>query len=177
MSNIADDIVNATNKVIAFGEETVPLKDELVVELQNVCTADGQAGIQDKFDAAATTVVSVLGQLQDFSNNELIALRDTFEVEFNQLSDDFNGGTESVEKWAQPWAVAVPVFLFGFILAIGSYMAWKGPYIPLYFKIQGWAVLPLFSLVVILMAFVLSITGTVLVINSDVCLGTVCLIF
>ena len=174
LSNIAEQIVNATDDVIAFGYNTIPLKENLVEELENkICIADGTGGVADKFDAGANTVVQVLTSLQDFSKNELTELRDTFEVEFSSISEDFASASDSGRKWAQPYMVAVPVFMFGFILAVGSYLAWKGPHISLYFAIQKWAILPIFALVVVLMAFVLAITGTALVINSDVCLGKI----
>lgn len=172
LSEIADLIVESADKVIAFGENTVGLKDDMITELdQQICPPDGSGGAADQFDSAVAQVVGILGQLQDFSNGDLTQLRDTFSMEFTSVTNDLYYGSESGEKYAEPMWVAIPIIIFGIILFVGAYLAWQGPYIRPYFAIQTWCIVPIFSVVVILMAVVLAVTGTVLVANSDVCLG------
>lgn len=172
LANIAKLIVNATDEVIAFGENTVALRDNIVAELeQKVCTADGNGGVADQFDQAATAVVNILTALQDFSKNELTDIRNTFATEFNSVTNDIYNATETGETYSQPSYIAAPVITFGLVLALGTYLAWRGPVVKPYFTIQTWLILPLFSILVVVIAIVLAVTGTVLVANSDVCLG------
>ena len=172
LRNVADSIVNATDDVIQFGENTEDLRSRMVAELETgVCTPDGRGGVADNFDAAVNNVVGILTILQDFSKNDLTELRNTFEMEFTTLNDAIYDNAENTESYAEPLLVALPVMMLGLVLGVGSWLAWKGPYIKTYFTVQTWIVLPIFSLVVILMAFVLALTGTLLVANSDVCLG------
>lgn len=172
LTNIAELIVNATDEVIGFGEDTVALRDNIVVELeQKVCTADGSGGVADQFDQAATSVVNILTALQDFSKNELTDIRNTFAMEFNSVSNDLYSASETGESYSQPSYIAGPVIGFGLLLTLGTYLAWKGPFIKPYFAIQTWLILPIFSIIVVVIAIVLAVTGTVLVANSDVCLG------
>jgi len=172
LSEIADLIVESADKVIAFGENTVGLKDNIIAELdQQICAPDGSGGAADQFDNAAAQVVIILGQLQDFSKGGLSQLRDTFSMEFTSVTDDLYYGSETGEQYAEPMWVAIPIIIFGVILFFGAYLAWQGPYIRPYFAVQTWFIIPIFSVVVIIMAVVLAVTGTVLVANSDVCLG------
>lgn len=170
LSDIAEQIVNATDDVIEFGASTEPLRAQLVQELQNeICTGTSTAA--QEFDSATQSVVDVLGALQDFSSTELTEIRDTFSTSFTEISTGFNEGFQSGEQYAQPMYIALPVMGIGLILFIGAFLAWKGPYIKPYFCVQTWFIMPLFFIIVVVMAFVLSITGTLLVANSDVCLG------
>lgn len=172
LNNIAKLIVNSTDEVIAFGENTVALRDNIVAELeQKVCTRDGSGGVADQFDQAATSVVNILTALQDFSKNELTDIRNTFSTEFNSISNDFSSASDTGESYSQPSYIAGPVIAFGLLLTLGAYLAWKGPFIMAYFATQTWVVLPIFSLIIVVIAIVLAVTGTVLVANSDVCLG------
>lgn len=172
LSEIADLIVESADKVIAFGENTVGLKDNMITELdQQICPPDGSGGAADQFDSAVAQVVVILGQLQDFSKGGLTQLRDTFSMEFTSVTNDLYYGSETGEEYAEPMWVAIPIIIFGVILFFGAYLAWRGPYVRTYFAVQTWFIIPIFSVVVIIMAIVLAVTGTVLVANSDVCLG------
>lgn len=132
---------------------------------------DGSGGPADQFDSAANQVVNILGDLQNFAKNDLTQIRDTFSMQFTSITNDLYYSAETGEKYAEPMWVALPVMFFGLILCTGALLAWKGPYIKVFFAVQTWLILPLFSVVVIIMAVVLALTGTVLVANSDVCLG------
>jgi len=172
LSNIADSIVNATDKVILFGENTEALRDTIIEELEDpICEPDGSGGPADQFDSAANQVVNVLGDLQNFAKSDLTQIRDTFSMEFTTVNSGIYDNAEKGEQYAEPMWVATPVIVFGLILCAGAYLAWKGPYIKSYFAVQTWLILPLFFVVVVIMAIVLSLLGTVLVANSDVCLG------
>lgn len=172
LSDVASVIVNATDDVIQFGSDTEPLRENLVAKLATtqICSPE-QGEIAAEFDNGSNILINVLTQLQDFSRNDLTDLRNTFEIEFNRFSDEMNGAFATGDEYAQPIFVAVPVVVFGLLLAIGSYLAWKGPFVKFYFLLQQWLVLPVFFIVLIIMALVLSVTGTALVVNSDLCLG------
>jgi hypothetical protein len=172
LTNIAKLIVNSTDEVIAFGDNTVALRDNIVLELeQKVCTADGSGGVADQFDQAATAVVNILTALQDFSKNQLTDIRNTFATEFNTVSNDLYSASETGESYSQPSFIASPVIVFGLLLTFGTYLAWKGPYFKPYFVMQTWFLIPVFMIFIVIIAIVLAATGTILVANSDVCLG------
>jgi len=173
LSNVAALIVNTTDSVIAFGDDTVALKGDIIVLLeQGVCNAMGtNNAVVTGFDEAAATVVTILTSLQDFSKDNLVELRNTFAMEFDSIYSNLYEVAGTGEKWAKPMFIALPVVAFGLILAVGAFLAWRGPNIRAYFAIQTWLILPLFSLMIVVIAMLMAVTGTVLVANSDVCLG------
>jgi len=180
LTDIADDIVSTTNELIAFGEGAGGIKNSIVTMIEDgVCGAvDEQAGlptqsdaVQEEFDKAANTVVAALEELEDFSRGELTNLRNTFEAKFDSVMNNVTEGLDKGEEEAQPMYIAAPIFVFGFILSVGTIMAWRGWNIRPYFCMQTWLILPLFAIIVIFTSLALSLVGTVLVINSDVCLG------
>ncbi len=173
--SVANDVVNITDKMIQKGRSTIPLRDALVIEVEDdICPLEnGFSWITANYENGAKAIIEALTKFQDFSQNELIDLQNTFEIEFNSFSENFFGAFDTVEKYVQPCALSLTVFAFGFILTIGSLLAWQGPFIDRYFLIQKWVILPIFSLMVVLIGLVVVITGTGLVINSDMCLGEI----
>jgi len=176
--DVANEIVKAANDTIAFGSDTVPLKEDIVVLIDDgICNMSGGGNggggsdVEAEFNAQASAVVEKLNELQNFSKGSLVDLRDIFSADFDNLINMINDNIGTTEMWVRPVFVSGPVVAFGFVLLIGSYLAWKGPYIDMYFKIQTWAILPLFSILFIVLGIAISAVGTVLVINSDICLG------
>uniref|UniRef100_A0A7S3VC74 Uncharacterized protein n=1 Tax=Chaetoceros debilis TaxID=122233 RepID=A0A7S3VC74_9STRA len=176
--DVAGEIVKAADDTIAFGSDTVPLKEDIVVLIDDgICNMSGGGNggggstIETEFNAQASAVVEKLNELQNFSKGSLVDLRDIFSADFDNLINMINKNIGTTETWVRPVFVAGPVVAFGFILLIGSYLAWNGPYIEMYFKIQTWVILPLFSILFIVVGIAISAVGTVLVVNSDICLG------
>lgn len=170
-------IVSTTDELIAFGDGTTALRAEIVELIdEGVCSAAGGAGVgavevQQTFDDAAVQVVDILTELEGFSKNKLTELRDTFAVEFDTVNDGLSASADSGESYARPMFISIPVVVFGLLLMMGAILAWQELNISMYFKIQTWCILPLFGLLVVVIGFVLAAIGTVLVANSDICLG------
>ncbi len=177
-AELADLIVDTADDVIAFGESTVDLRDVIVDLIDDgICNAGDNMGggtgdIQEEFDAQASTVVDLLTTLQDFSKNSLVDLRDTFAADFDSWVDRLEEYTVTGENYVRPIYIAAPVVVFGFLLGLGSYLSWKGPNVPTYFKVQTWFILPLFSVLFIVLGITISVIGSVLVANSGKILTT-----
>lgn len=176
-AELADLIVDTADDVIAFGESTVDLRDVIVDLIDDgICNAGdnmggGTGAIQEEFDTQASTVVDLLTALQDFSKNSLVDLRDTFAADFDSWVERLEEYTITGENYVRPIYIAAPVVAFGFLLGLGSYLSWKAPHVSAYFKVQTWLILPLFSILFIVIGITISVIGSVLVANSDVCLA------
>ena len=174
LSDIADSVVNITDEVISFSSNTIELKEDIVLELENkICEPDGSGGIADNFDNSAQQVVNILGALQDFSLSDLKEIRTTFATKFDMVTDDFYDLTGIGEQYAEPMYMGIPILVFGLGLFIGTFLAWKAriPCSNVFFCLQSWTLLPTFFVIIVLMVIVLAISSIALVANSDVCMG------
>ena len=155
--------------MIEFGQTSVPLRDNLIDSIgQGVCQSfiGGNANPQDDFDQAATQLVGLLNDMQNFAENELVDIRDVFATDIIAMAHQMGNTTETTEIFANPAYYAVPAMTLGGILFITTILAWLDVGIPAYFCLHIWLILPLFLLLILASIAVITAVGAVLVANS-----------
>ena len=155
--------------MIDFGETSVPLRDNLIDTIgQGLCQSfeGGNANPQDDFDQAATQLVGLLNDMQNFARNELVVIRDVFATDIIAMANQMGNTTDTTEIIANPAYYALPAITLGGILFIGTLLAWNDVKIPGYFCLQTWLILPLFLILILASIAVITAVGAVLVANS-----------
>lgn len=155
--------------MIAFGNSSMTLRDNLIDVIdEGVCQSfeGGNANPQDEFDNAASSLVEVLNEMQNFATNELVEIRDVFATDIVAMAHRISNTTDTTEIAANPTYYAVPAMALGSILFIGAVLAWTEVGFPGYFCIQTWFFMPLFLLLIFTSIIVITAVGAVLVANS-----------
>jgi hypothetical protein len=155
--------------MITFGEDTLPLRNDLIDVIDGgLCQSfqGGNENPEDTFDEAASSLVVILTELQNFANSELTDIRDTFENDVMSLSQKTANATNNTEILANPALYAVPAITLGLLLLIGTVFAWLEIGGSGFFWVQTWIIMPLFFILLFSSIILIAVVGAVLVANS-----------
>jgi len=175
ISELADNVTQLADDLIQAGAETVPVRNFLVELIDDGVCSSFSAGNGDsiEIDSQAQEVVDVLTDLNDFTSDELIEIRDTFATEFNSLESEVLVIVDDSERYASISYYAIGIVVLSSILYLGAYMAWFAPQVFTtlkgYFCVQTWIILPVYFLMLIATAIITAALGVTLVVISDVC--------
>lgn len=174
LSDLATEITDITNDLIDAGTLTMPIRDSVVDVIEGgVCSSfDSGNGEPIDVDTNAQKVVEVLTDLNDFTNGELIDIRENFSTQFEAIESEVNYYIDLAQEYAKTSYYAIGVICLSALLYIGAYLAWFGQgciSLKSYFCLQTWVILPLYLLSLVATAIFTSAIGTALVVNSDIC--------
>lgn len=149
----------------------MPIRDQVVAIVENgVCSSfDSGNGEPIDVDVQAKKVVDVLTDLSDFTNGELIDIRENFSTQFQAIESEVNYYIDLAQEYAKTSYYAIGVISLSALLYIGAYMAWFGQgciSLKSYFCLQTWVILPLYFLSLVATAIFTSAIGSALIVNS-----------
>lgn len=180
LAKITDDVVDTLSRTIDLGEDAVPFKDSLIEMIQNdICDSTDPtfADDQNAINTAARSLLETLTVLEDFSTGELTNLRSDFDDTFSDLYREIDAYVDDGESYSQPVYAAAPIIAIGIIFFVGAFISWRASTnsgnacSKSYFIFQTWVCLPLFFIIIIVAAIIAAVSGAVLTVNSDLCLG------
>jgi hypothetical protein len=165
---MADNVTSVADDIIKAGEDTIPVRNNVVILLEDgICSSfTGGNGNTIDFDQEALGVIEQLKDLSDFTSGELTDLRNSFELEFINIQIEVNLVVDEAENYARASYYALVVMFLASLLSLGAYMAWFGPKFRAYFFAQSWIILPLYFLVLITTAIMAAAIGSAMVVNS-----------
>ncbi len=169
MNTLSTKVVDTSNNMIEFGENSVPLRNSLVDLIdEGICSsfAGGNANPLEQFDTVAESLVVILTDLQNFAANDITTIRDIFATDVNTIAYGFGNTTDSIEVLANPAYYGGPTVALGVLLFVGLMFAWVEVIIPGYFFVQSWITMQLFLVVLTVSIAAIAILTAVLVANS-----------
>jgi hypothetical protein len=168
LSDLARNVTNIADSAIRTGEDIIPIRDTTVTLLEEgICsTVGGGTGVYLEFNDQALAVAEILTELSDFSQKELVEIRDNFDGQFKKAEDSVNSAVDTAEDYARVSYYAIAIIILTFFLSLGSHLAWHGPRVRMYFFIQSWLIIPIYFLILILTVIVAAALSAALVVNS-----------
>jgi hypothetical protein len=160
--------------VIVAGEDTIPIRDAAIEILnEGLCNSmeEGNGNTIQDWDEEAKLVVDLLTQLSDFTRGELTNLKENFDSELYRVQEEVDLAVETAENYGLVSYYSIAIIVLSTFLSLGAYMATFGPKVRTYFMVQKWLVLPLYFLILIFTAIVVAVLSSVIVVNSDLCMG------
>ncbi len=167
--NVSSKVVDTADRMIEFGETSVPLRDSLIDLIgEGICESfeGGNSNPQEEFDDVATTLVGLLTEMQNFAKNELVDIREVFRTDIVNMAHQMGNTTDTTEIVANPAFYSGPAIALGGLIFIGTLLAWFEVAPPVYFCIQTWFTMPLFLLLIFASIIVITAVGAILVANS-----------
>lgn len=155
--------------MIEFGENSVELRNNLIDKIDGgLCNSfeGGNSNPEEEFDAAASILVVILEDLQNFAKNELTDIRETFATDVSAIGIQMTNTTDTVQILAHPSYYAGPTIALGFFLFIGLLLAWREVSVPKYFCFHKWFIMPLVFILISISIIVIAAVAAVLVANS-----------
>mmetsp|Transcript_30085 Transcript_30085/g.34977 ORF Transcript_30085/g.34977 Transcript_30085/m.34977 type:complete len:503 (+) Transcript_30085:54-1562(+) len=165
LKTVAGNVVATADSLIGLSETSMPIRDKLrdITIGEGICKTD--------FDSIAFTLADILDQIQDFAEGEVTDIKEVFATEMMDLGNGLGNQTDTIQRLSNPAYYAGPAISLGFVLMVGTLLAWFAPDLQIYFKIQTWFFLPLFFLLLLVTIAGIAIVGAALVTNSDFCIG------
>jgi hypothetical protein len=155
--------------MIQFGESTITLRNNLVDMIdEGICNSfeTGNQNPIEEFDNAASSLVNVLTEMQNFAKNDLTDIRDIFATDIISIGRQMANTTDSTEIMANPAYYAAPTITLGFLLFVGLMLSWLEIFVPGYFCVQVWVMLPFLFILITLSIVMITVVGAFLVTNS-----------
>lgn len=158
-------VVTSTKRAIALGESTLPLKENLIMLIEEgICNppdSDSQ-DLADSINAQAQELLDTLIDLQNFSKNDLTSIQSSFDENVRGFSDNLLEAAAKGKENSKPIYAAAPIVAFGLILGIGGLLASRVSGCGTYFCVQTWLLLPIFFLMVLVAAILTAGSSAVL---------------
>lgn len=146
MQQLLNEAEVIVDSLIDVGQSSDGVRDELVANLGNFCPNDpnfAQSVGQD-LDTLASEAISLLNELGDFINNEVIDLGSSIDATQKTTNDIERIVNEiDVNDW-QSLLVIIPYILVPSLLLVGVMMAWFDASISIYQCVVIWFINPLF---------------------------------
>ena len=148
----------ALDSLNEIGEESVPLRDELLVILNSQLCMNFTGA--DYFKAG-NKVVNSLDKLDDFgyeANQEYVDIMKTWinrKETFDDYVNDWNEYTNYLKF------CSFPIFILGLSMSIATILVWKESSLGWYKSFQSWFVLPIF--ITVILVSVILLVGAILI--------------
>lgn len=169
LQSITNAVKTTLGDAIAFGEETIPVKDDLVTRIEGgLCVSQSPDfdNTANEINNGANQVLSALTEIKDFSSNELSSIVDTFEENFS-TEDTIDDVLSKGETYSKPAVYsAAPIALLGLVFFISGFLSWRVTRCEPYFCIQTWLLLPVFFVVIVVTTILAAGSAIVLTVNS-----------
>lgn len=169
LQSITNAVKTTLGDAIAFGEETIPVKDDLVTRIEGgLCVSQSPDfdNTANEINNGANQVLSALTEIKDFSSNELSSIVDTFEENFS-TEDTIDDVLSKGETYSKPAVYsAAPIALLGLVFFISGFLSWRVTRCKPYFCIQTWLLLPVFFVVIVVTTILAAGSAIVLTVNA-----------
>jgi hypothetical protein len=181
--NIRDGLHSSINSTIHITNEMKgPFLSEFLLYFNDNCTE-----IQD----VASTFIDSLSFYEETNFTHLWEFEAAFEETLFPLVDNIQNGVISFQKYAKIFYFAWPLYFMGFVLALGTSLAFtfdqkalepdptdippirdpRQECIPRYFYVHRWVIIPLYFASITIFFIVSASSGTLLLSNAEFCLG------
>ena len=117
LKNTTKSVVEVTQDLIHFANDTIPLRKEFMTEYENGICQSGAGGTADDINAAILNIIELVGSLQNYTMTEISKVQETLIVPLNDVVIEFHRQAKDAESWSL-W-ILFPVLL---ILLIGSWI-------------------------------------------------------
>ena len=115
--NITKSVVEVTQDLIHFANDTIPLRQEFMTEYENGICQSGAGGTADDINAAILNIIELVGSLQNYAMTEISKVQETLLVPLNDAVIAFHRQANDAESWSL-W-ILFPLVL---ILLIGGWL-------------------------------------------------------
>jgi len=168
LGSITNETVLALDNLNEIGEESAPLRDELLVILNSQLCVNFTAA--DYFKAG-NQVVNSLAKLDDFGYEATQEYVDIMKTWINQKEtfDDYVNDLNEYTNYLK--FCSFPIIILGLSMSIATILVWKGSSLGWYKSIQSWFVLPIFITVILVSVILLVGAALISTVNADFCTG------
>jgi hypothetical protein len=168
LGDMARSVTSIVDSVIQAANETIPVRDDVVVMLEEgLCSSfPGANGESIDLDGLGLTAIGKLSELSDFTNGELTVLRNSFETEFVAAETEVLRVLDTAEDYARISYYAIAIVVVTLLLTLQSHMAWTGPHFSAFFCFQKWITVPAFYILLAFSAIVTAALSAVLIVNT-----------
>lgn len=168
LATMARNVTNITERVIQVGNDTIPVRNQVVEIFSNgVCNSfPGGNGQTIDFDTKALQIMGQLSQLSNFTQGDLTNLKNSFEKGFVEAEAEINLVLEKSQDYSRISYYAYAVIFLAFLISLQGYAAWSGLKLKVFFGFQSMITIPIYSTVLFLSTIVAAGLSSVLVVNT-----------
>jgi hypothetical protein len=169
LGQLIDDTSDAANNLLSLVNETVPIRDQLILTVENgICEAVGETGELDSVDSKIGEVIDLLEDIGTFERDEMEAVKDTIEETYSSVETMILDGLDSggtYDRWLPFYTI--PMMIMGCLLVLGSLLSWFLPKTSKqFFVLQTWLTLPMLGITIVSSIIITGILAPTLIANS-----------